>query len=189
MKSSVIKAFLYISLTIAASASIMSLTNQPNNHKEVKPSTGNSNLVELTTKLPSIMVKGKLKLIPIQLSELKVSTIIVGTVAITTMDMLFYNDSTRVLSGDLYFPLNEGQTVSRFALDVNGVLREGVVVEKAKARVAYERMIRRGVDPGLVELTKGNNFKTRIYPIPAKGFKTRSKTKASNKYILERRKK
>ena len=29
-----------------------------------------------------------------------------------------------------------------------------------------------GVDPGLIEWTHGNNFRTRIYPIPAKGCRT-----------------
>ena len=76
--------------------------------------------VSLETKLPNIMVKVGSKSIPIKLSELEVNTKIIGTIAITTMNMLFYNDSNRVLSGDLYFPLNEGQTVSRFALEVNG---------------------------------------------------------------------
>ena len=130
-----------------------------------------TSLVPLTSKLPTVMVKGSDTSFPIQMAELKINSRIVGTIAITTMDMLFYNDSSIVLSGDLYFPLNEGQTVSRFALDVNGKLREGVVVEKAKGREVFENMVRRGIDPGLVELTKGNNFKTRIYPIPAKGYK------------------
>ncbi|MEP6677638.1 MAG: DUF2135 domain-containing protein, partial [Ferruginibacter sp.] len=31
---------------------------------------------------------------------------------------------------------------------------------------------RRNVDPGLLEKTEGNNFRTRIYPIPAKGCRT-----------------
>ncbi|MBI3724924.1 DUF2135 domain-containing protein [bacterium] len=31
--------------------------------------------------------------------------------------------------------------------------------------------MRRGIDPGLVEWVKGNNFRTRVYPIPAKGTK------------------
>ncbi|MEZ4938691.1 MAG: VIT domain-containing protein [Crocinitomicaceae bacterium] len=122
-------------------------------------------------KLPSLMVKGEQKSIPIQLHSLTVNTKIIGNIAVTEMDMLFYNDSSIVLSGDLYFPLNEGQTVSGFSLEVNGKLRPGVVVEKAKGRIAYETMVRRGIDPGLVELTKGNNFKTRIYPIPSKGYK------------------
>ncbi|MDE0820256.1 MAG: DUF2135 domain-containing protein, partial [Opitutales bacterium] len=65
----------------------------------------------------------------------------------------------------------EGQTVSRFAMTVNGKLREGVVVEKAKGRQVFETIVRQGIDPGLLEWTKGNVFKARVYPIPAKGDK------------------
>src|SRR5215203_3363716 len=76
-----------------------------------------------------------------------------------------------VLEGEFDFPLLDGQSIWKYALEVNDTLREGVIVEKAKARVAYENTVRRNIDPGLVEKTKGNNFRTRIYPIPAKGFK------------------
>jgi tetratricopeptide (TPR) repeat protein len=75
------------------------------------------------------------------------------------------------LEGELDFPLADGQTITRYALEINGNLREGVVVEKAKARIAYENTVRQNIDPGLVEKIKGNNFRTRIYPIPAKGYK------------------
>jgi tetratricopeptide (TPR) repeat protein len=50
-------------------------------------------------------------------------------------------------------------------------VREASVVEKAKGRAVYESIVRRRVDPALLEWTAGNNFRTRVYPIPAKGFK------------------
>jgi Ca-activated chloride channel homolog len=31
--------------------------------------------------------------------------------------------------------------------------------------------VRRGIDPGLAELTRGNIFRTRLYPLPANGTK------------------
>ncbi|MFT5780134.1 MAG: hypothetical protein ACI837_003095, partial [Crocinitomicaceae bacterium] len=121
---------------------------------------------------PALMVKdGKGNSSPIQLSELKIDVEVIGNIATTNMEMLFYNDSSRVLEGELYFPLGEGQSVSRFALDVDGKLREGVVVEKNKGQEVFEAVIRQKIDPGLLEWTKGNNFKMRIYPIPSKGYK------------------
>ncbi len=108
---------------------------------------------------------------PLRLSELHLEVKVVGNLATTTMDMLYANDTDRVMEGQLYFPLGPGQTVSRFALDVNGKLREGVVVEKTKGREAYENTIRQQIDPGLLEWTVGQNFKARIYPIPANGYK------------------
>lgn len=108
---------------------------------------------------------------PVQLSKLSVDVVVIGNIATTTMEMLFYNDSSRLLEGELYFPLGEGQTVSRFAMDVEGKLREGVVVEKQKGQQVFENIIRQKIDPGLLEWTKGNNFKARVYPIPSKGYK------------------
>lgn len=141
----------------------------PDDVRPVKRSS--AKLVSNTSALPKLMVKGEKKSVPIELSELTINTEIIGDVAVTSMDMLFYNDSNRILSGTLYFPLNEGQSVSRYALEVNGKLRDAVPVEKDQGRLVFEKMLRRGIDPGLVELTKGNNFKSQIYPIPSKGYK------------------
>ncbi|MCB9086838.1 MAG: DUF2135 domain-containing protein [Calditrichae bacterium] len=107
----------------------------------------------------------------LRLETLRIDVKVHGNLATTTMEMIFYNDLNRVLEGNLYFPLGEGQSVSRFAMEVNGDLREGVVVEKDKGRQVFESVVRRQIDPGLLERTRGNNFKSRIYPIPAKGHK------------------
>lgn len=107
----------------------------------------------------------------LKMDKLDIDIKIVGNTAVTTMDMQFYNGLDRVLEGELEFPLGDGQTVSRFAMDVNGKLREGVVVEKARARIAFESIVRRKIDPGLLELTKGNTFRSRVYPILARGHK------------------
>lgn len=108
---------------------------------------------------------------PLRLETLRIDVKVHGNLATTTMEMIFYNDLNRVLEGNLYFPLGEGQSVSRFAMEVNGDLREGVVVEKDKGRQVFESVVRQQIDPGLLERTRGNNFKSRIYPIPAKGHK------------------
>lgn len=105
------------------------------------------------------------------LKNLKVKVEVVGNIATTTYDMIFYNPYDRILEGELSFPLGQNQNVSRFALDLNGELRESVIVEKEKGRVAFETTVRQNIDPALLEQTKGNNYKARIYPIPAKGTK------------------
>jgi TonB-dependent SusC/RagA subfamily outer membrane receptor len=85
------------------------------------------------------------------------------------MDIELFNPNTKVLDGEFNFSLHESQVVTGFALDINGKMREGVIVEKQKARVAYENTIRRKVDPGLLEITAGNNYRVRVYPMPANG--------------------
>ena len=108
---------------------------------------------------------------PLGLSALDINVSVMGNVATTTYDMLFYNPTASILEGELSFPLGEGYDVSRFALDVNGKLSEAVVVEKELGRVAFEQVVRRGVDPALLEKGTGNTYKARIYPIPSKGYK------------------
>ncbi|MCX7935118.1 MAG: VIT and VWA domain-containing protein, partial [Planctomycetota bacterium] len=86
--------------------------------------------------------------------------------------MVFANPNPRPLAGDLYFPLPEGATVSGYALDVNGVMVDGAVVAKDRGRQVFEKEVRKGIDPGLVEWAKGNAFKTRVFPIPGRGTRT-----------------
>ncbi|HSJ03596.1 MAG TPA: VIT domain-containing protein, partial [Verrucomicrobium sp.] len=118
--------------------------------------------------------QGKLKAMQVQSVDVDVK--IQGHLATTTMEMAFFNPNGRVLEGELIFPLGEGQTISGYALEVEGKLRQAVVVEKERGREIFEEIVRRGIDPGLAELTKGNVFRTRIYPIPANGTKRLSVT-------------
>jgi Ca-activated chloride channel homolog len=121
---------------------------------------------------PALMVQEEESSKPLKISSVDVDVRIVGFVAETRMTMVFYNPHDRVMAGDLYFPLPQGATVSGYALDLEGRMVDGVVVEKDKARQVFEIEVRKGVDPGLVEWVKGNNFKTRVYPIPAHGTRT-----------------
>lgn len=108
----------------------------------------------------------------VYLSKLSIDVKVVGNRAITNMTMVFTNKSNRILEGELVFPLPEGISVSRYALDINGKLREAVPVEKEKATQVFEEIERRRVDPGILEQVEGNNFRTRIYPVPANGSRT-----------------
>lgn len=130
-------------------------------------------VVALAQVFPAVLIEDNDtgKVAPLRMTELNIDISVIANIATTTMSMTFYNDLDRVLEGNLYFPLGEGQTVSRFAMTVDGILREGVVVEKAKGREVFESIVREGIDPGLLEWTKGNNYKANIYPIPAKGYK------------------
>ena len=123
---------------------------------------------------PLLVVKGEggIQRIRLRVSSVKVETRIFGSLAETRMTLVFHNPSGRRLAGDLYFPLPPGATISGYALDVGGVLRDAVVVEKDKGRQVFEKIVRQGLDPGLAEWTKGNTFKTRIFPIPPRGSRT-----------------
>ena len=106
---------------------------------------------------------------PVVLQAVRIESEISGSRALTTVEMTFFNPNRRVLEGELQFPLLDGQQVTGFALDINGALREAVPVEKAKGQQVFEDVIRTRVDPALLQTTLGNNYKLRVYPLPAQG--------------------
>ena len=103
------------------------------------------------------------------LQEVKIETKILGNLASTTATYIFYNPGDRILEGKFTLPLPEGVTISGYALDINGSLREAVPVPKERAKEVFESIEKRNVDPGIIEKVAGNNFRTRIYPITARG--------------------
>jgi len=107
--------------------------------------------------------------IPVGLRAASMSVETDGSLARTTLLLTLYNPNDRVMEGTLEFPLQPGQQVSAFALDVGGVLRDAVPVPKQKAQQVFESIERRNVDPGVLEQTAGNHFRLRVYPIPARG--------------------
>lgn len=113
---------------------------------------------------PVVTVKDKDSSL-VRLQQMKVSVTIVGNLAYTTTEMHFFNASSRQMEAELNFPLPEGVSVSRYAIDINGSLREAVPVNKNKGKQVFEAIEHRRVDPGLLEKTEGNNFRTRIYPL------------------------
>lgn len=105
----------------------------------------------------------------IQLKKVDTKVEIIGNLAETTLELTLFNPNKRQLEGTLEFPLQEGQNITALALDINGEMRDAVPVPKAKGRQVFEAIERRRVDPALLEQTQGNNFKLRVYPIPARG--------------------
>lgn len=106
---------------------------------------------------------------PVQLQQARIEGEVQAGIAQTRITLEFHNPNRRVLEGELQFPLADGQQITGFALDINGELREAVPVPKDRGRQVFEEIARRGVDPGLLEQTAGNQFRLRIYPLPAGG--------------------
>jgi len=125
----------------------------------------------LRAQAPFMKVDGKESNL-VYLQQLNVDVRIHGNIATTVWTMTFKNSTDRILEGELHFPLAEGITVARYALDINGRLREAVPVEKEKGTMVFENVQRRRVDPGLLEKVEGNGFRTRIYPITPHGVRT-----------------
>lgn len=108
----------------------------------------------------------------IEVRDFVVQTQISGSLAETTVTLTLFNPNSRPLEGNLHFPLASGQKITAFALDIGGKLRAAVPVEKEKGQQIFEEVERRRVDPGLLEMTQGDNFQLRVFPIPPQGTRT-----------------
>src|SRR3954469_14333483 len=85
--------------------------------------------------------------------------------AFTELHLIFENPEDRVIEGNFSIVLPQGAAISRFAMKNDLGFQEGEIVEKQRARVAYEDFLHRRQDPALLEQAGGNEFNARVFPI------------------------
>jgi len=105
------------------------------------------------------------------LTRVEAKAVFQGPLAFTELHLYFHNPEDRVREGSFAITLPPRAAVSRFAMENDGQMMEAEVVEKMKARQAYEDFLHRKQDPALLEKAEGNQFTARVFPIPAKGDK------------------
>ncbi|MCX5682752.1 MAG: VIT domain-containing protein, partial [Planctomycetota bacterium] len=116
----------------------------------------------------------------LHLASVQVEARILGPISETKITLIFANPRQRDLEGDLYFPLPEGAAICGYALDLDGKMVDGVVVDKQQGAQAYEAIVRRRTDPALLEHVQGNTFRARVFPIPHGGTRT-----VSVRYVVD----
>lgn len=117
---------------------------------------------------PALMSAAQAR-IPVRLQAMQVKVEALAGVATIEYDMTFFNPNNRVLEGQLQLPLLADQQVIGFALDIDGKLRDAVPVQRERAQAVFEEIVRRGVDPGLLEQTDAGLYRLRVYPLPPQG--------------------
>ena len=90
-------------------------------------------------------------------------------IAETEVDQVFSNLGSQPIEGWYWFTVPTTATVTGFALETNGVLVEGEVIEKREAAAQYGAAMRQGNDPALLEWVDGRTYRARVFPIPASG--------------------
>ncbi|HVQ08415.1 MAG TPA: VIT domain-containing protein [Allosphingosinicella sp.] len=95
-----------------------------------------------------------------------------GTIAETMITARFANPGRENLEGDFTLAMPAGSVVTGYALDIGDRMIEGVLVDQRQGRIAYERLVRGRIDPGLAEVGRDNLFRTRVFPIPPGGGRT-----------------
>ena len=102
------------------------------------------------------------------LEHLLVDAVTTGDVTEMTIEHVFRNESDEQLEGTFRFPLPEGAMLVGLSMEIDGKLMDGELVERDKARKAYEQVVDQMLDPALLEWENGQTFKLRVFPIEAK---------------------
>ncbi|HGY55636.1 MAG TPA: VWA domain-containing protein [Caldithrix abyssi] len=82
-----------------------------------------------------------------------------------TLQQIFFNQSNHRLEGTYLFPLPKDARLSDFYLYINGKKTRGQLLDGDKARQTYQQIVRSMRDPALLEYSRQNLFKARIFPI------------------------
>lgn len=77
----------------------------------------------------------------------------------------FLNDADRLLEGTFRFPMPDGALLTGLAMEIDGKPVEGELVEREKAKKAYEATVDAMTDPALLEWEHGSTFKMRVFPL------------------------
>jgi hypothetical protein len=105
------------------------------------------------------------------IERIDISAKTAGDVAETRVEHVFRNDTDERLEGTFRLPLPDGAIVTGLALEIDGKLVEGEIVEREKARKAYQQVVDEMRDPALLEWEGGQSFKLRVFPIEARSTK------------------
>ena len=106
---------------------------------------------------------------PLPLKNADVKVEIVDGIATVRIDATFYNPHDRALEGTYYLPLPPQAQLDDFRATLGDQLLHGEVYPREKATEIYERLVRRTVDPALLEYFGSGLFRARVFPVPPKG--------------------
>lgn len=101
----------------------------------------------------------------LRLSRVQIAAVQRGDMAEVEATHTFDNDSDDTLEGTFRFPMPDGALVTGLAMMIDGKLMEGELVEREKAKKAYEAVVDGMQDPALLEWEHGSLFKMRVFPL------------------------
>ena len=116
-----------------------------------------------------LLIPTEKKLPPLALLNQQVFVRLEDQVAVTQVEQTFRNHTDRELEATFIFPVPKGASVREFAMWIDGKKQVGELLEAAKAKQIYTDIVRRTLDPGLLEYMGQDLLKLSVFPVPAKG--------------------
>ncbi len=105
----------------------------------------------------------------LELTSVTVEVQINERVARTRTDQVFTNRADREVEGIYEFTLPAGAIITDLVLWIGDKRVQGIIMEKEEARRTYDAIVRRRIDPALLEQVTPNQFRLSIFPFPAQG--------------------
>ena len=102
---------------------------------------------------------------PLETKTLRVEAKMNFNVAQVKIDQIFHNSTKKRIEGMYLFPIPKGMTVQNFTMEIDGKPVNAELLTADKARKIYEDIVRRQIDPALMEYQDGGLIKLRIFPI------------------------
>ncbi len=109
---------------------------------------------------------------PVETAALEIDGRIVGQVAEVSVTHTLFNPNDRAVETEFLFPVPPGAAVQDLVLIADGQELTGEVLPKDEARRRYEEIVRRMIDPALMEYAGYGLVRTSVFPVPARGEST-----------------
>ncbi len=108
---------------------------------------------------------------PLEVANHHVTVKIDGQICTTTVDEDFHNPNPQVLEGTYLFPIPKNAQIDKFTMQIDGKETGAELLNADQARNIYEDIVRRRLDPALMEYADRGVFKVRVFPIEPGGHK------------------
>jgi Ca-activated chloride channel family protein len=106
---------------------------------------------------------------PLSMVGHRVAAVIDEQVSVTTVEQTFRNHTSRPLEATYVFPVPRGASVNKFSMWIDGRETAGELLDAKKAHAIYTEIVRRTLDPGLLEYLGNDLMRMRVFPVPANG--------------------
>lgn len=107
--------------------------------------------------------------LPVRVSGVDVAVKINGRVAVTTMTMTLHNAGNRQQESEVLIPVPATAAIREFGLEGAQGKFPGKLIPRDEARRIYDEIVRRSLDPALLEFAGHGLVKSSVFPVPAGG--------------------
>lgn len=123
---------------------------------------------------PQIIVPQRPLFVPhgqpaVQVAGVHASVRISGRIATTELAITLYNPGSRVAEAAVVLPVPDDAAIRAYGLDGLGEGLDAKLLPRDEARAMYDAIVRKMIDPGLLEFVGYGAVRSSVFPVPAHG--------------------